>query len=510
MLPEPLTRSSDQLEKGERYLQGALVENVWTEPRDRIIRLRLIRKDRTGKPTYGQLIFELIGSYHQAALIREQNLEVLARWGGRRSEKRQPRVEVGKTYLMPSQDRLLPTREDRVNFIDRLDKGEGPVAEWFSRTIVGMDKHTARELCFRAGIQATDPLSSIDAPVAEKLWTLAAALYDSQAADAGYVWLENSTHFFSALEPTSRGEGNYDAVFSVSEAIRLAHRPAGGPSEASRLAYSRLEKARIRVSKRLEAMRRDLEEASTAVGLEKMGSALLAQLGKVCPGAIVAELQDVFDPARGNIKIELDPSRTPAENAESLLKRAGRFRRRMKRLPARIEETERLLGEITEKMNNRNQDARDREESEWLERRGLLDRRGSKGNKLDKGQAHPRRYKTSQGWQVLVGRNNKENDQLTHRVAAQNDIWFHAYGYAGAHVVLRREDHKNEPGVRNLEEAAAIAAYWSKGRTAKKVAVVYTLVKYVSKSRGAAPGKATLRREKTIMAILMLPRDGAE
>ena len=84
-------------------------------------------------------------------------------------------------------------------------------------------------------------------------------------------------------------------------------------------------------------------------------------------------------------------------------------------------------------------------------------------------------------------------------MAAQNDLWFHAHGYPGSHVVLRREGRKEEPDKRALEEAAAVAAYWSKGKTAKKVSVVYTQVKYVTKPRGGAPGQALLKREKSIV-----------
>ena len=113
--------------------------------------------------------------------------------------------------------------------------------------------------------------------------------------------------------------------------------------------------------------------------------------------------------------------------------------------------------------------------------------------------ARPRRYLTSSGWSVWAGRNNRENDILTHKLAAQNDVWFHAHGYAGSHVILRREGRKEDPSRRTLEEAAAVAAYWSKGRTANKVPVAYTLAKYVSKPRGGAPGLATMKREKTIM-----------
>ena len=129
------------------------------------------------------------------------------------------------------------------------------------------------------------------------------------------------------------------------------------------------------------------------------------------------------------------------------------------------------------------------------------DQRPKKG---DAARAHPRRYRTSSGWTVWVGRNQRENDQLTHRMASREDLWFHASGYPGSHVVLRREGRKEEPGARTIEEAAALAAYWSKGRSARKVPVVYTRVKHVSKPRGGAPGLAVLRREKTVIVAPLL------
>ena len=111
----------------------------------------------------------------------------------------------------------------------------------------------------------------------------------------------------------------------------------------------------------------------------------------------------------------------------------------------------------------------------------------------------PRRYRTSDGWLVLVGRNERENDRLSLKVASPNDYWFHTHGSPGSHVVLRREDRKDEPSRKTLEEAAALAGHWSKQKTSSKAAVIYTLAKYVTKPRGAKPGSVTVRREKLIM-----------
>ena len=85
-------------------------------------------------------------------------------------------------------------------------------------------------------------------------------------------------------------------------------------------------------------------------------------------------------------------------------------------------------------------------------------------------------YVTDDGWVILAGRNNKENDFLTHRNAEQNDFWFHAHGYPGSHVILKRDGRKDEPSKLSIEQAAAVAAFWSKGKTAKKLRLTISVV----------------------------------
>ena len=119
---------------------------------------------------------------------------------------------------------------------------------------------------------------------------------------------------------------------------------------------------------------------------------------------------------------------------------------------------------------------------------------------------NPRRYVTRDGWTVLVGRTNKENDYLTHVLAKPNDLWFHVHGAAGSHVVLRREGRKDNPSAKTVEETASIAAHYSKARHSGKVPVIYTEKRYVRKPRKGAPGLALCTREKSIM---VRPADAA-
>ena len=225
----------------------------------------------------------------------------------------------------------------------------------------------------------------------------------------------------------------------------------------------------------------------------------------VPPGASAVELPDVYDvTGEGRVRIRLDPRRTAADNGQRLLRLAGRYRRRLQVLPERLErlqQEERDLDQLLRRLGR----GETVEDNEVEQRMGDRAPGARAGNARPEAGIHPRRYRTSQGWSVWAGRSNRENDQLTHVVAAPDDIWFHARGYPGTHVVLRREGRAEGPSGRTLEEAAGIAAFWSKGKTAKKVPVSYTAVKHVTRPRGGAAGEALLRREKTLVVAPALP-----
>ncbi len=141
---------------------------------------------------------------------------------------------------------------------------------------------------------------------------------------------------------------------------------------------------------------------------------------------------------------------------------------------------------------------------------GIAADRGPTEAAAERAGIHPRRYALADGWIVLVGRSNKENDLLTHKAARPRDIWFHARGVAGSHVVLQRGDRKDNPSKVVLDQAASIAAYYSKARTSRHAPVIYTEKRYVRKPRKAPPGLAVCIREKVLMAEPRLPATAAE
>jgi predicted ribosome quality control (RQC) complex YloA/Tae2 family protein len=284
--------------------------------------------------------------------------------------------------------------------------------------------------------------------------------------------------------------------------------------------------------------------------LRRGAEAILSHLHEVTKGDTRFECPDWAREGE-TLRVELDPAKTPVQNAEELFRRARRWDRgephRRRRLEGIDKATARLsalevkvrdadappgesafdrrLDEALGMFRRRRSaatgsapDAGSRADSRGADRAGDAGGSGraaaetprDRRDRKDGRGFHPRSYQTKDGWTVLVGRSNQENDYLTHRMAHPEDYWFHAHGVPGSHVVLRREGRKDNPSSKTIEEAAAIAAFFSKARHSSRAPVIYTLKKYVRKPRGAKAGLAMCQREKSIMVLPKDPGEGRE
>ncbi len=481
----------------EKYLVRARVVAVEAEHRERILRLRLERRDRQGRASFGVLVCELIPNKVRFILHRQADGAILGYWG---------KSPGGASYQPPEPSgRLLPGTDALSAWHDRLARADAPLEKAARRWLAGADAAAVRELIFRS--QPSDP-----AEPATALWSAAAKAYTSSVAGHSYVWQEGGRFHFSALEPR-RLQGAYEQFDAVSAGIWAAcqrERAQRRAQQARQQVRQRLSQALKNARRRLAAMQAELDEAKHAEEYKRKGHALWANMGQLSGRLAQVELADLFDlEGHSTLRIDLDVNRSLAANATAYLKAAQKYERRQQVLPQR-------LAELGRQCDQYERWIRAVDTGTWESKAALQNWLESKVTSADKAaskqpSAHPRRYRTSTGWSVWAGRNNKENDVLTHKMAAQNDLWFHARGYAGSHVILRSEGRKEAPNKQTIAEAAALAAYWSKGKTAKKVSVAYTLVKHVTKPRGSAPGQAVLRREKTIVVEpALLRKESAE
>lgn len=218
----------------------------------------------------------------------------------------------------------------------------------------------------------------------------------------------------------------------------------------------------------------------------------------------------IEDPA-GVVEIHLDPKLTPVQNAQKFFEKAKRSRLAHEQASRRrimLQETEELAARLLAILDAAN--TREGVKQFLAENRRELEKLGI-GEKSDARQQLPFRvFTVDGGFEVWAGKSSKNNDQLTLKHAQPDDLWFHARGAAGSHVVLKVKSGKGEPGKKAKEQAAGIAAYFSKMKNAKMVPVAMTERKYVRKPKGTAPGSVLVEREKVIFAQPSLPNNVQE
>jgi predicted ribosome quality control (RQC) complex YloA/Tae2 family protein len=291
-----------------------------------------------------------------------------------------------------------------------------------------------------------------------------------------------------------------------------------------------LDHAERTLARRVEALEGDRSRARERVRDRHKAEILLAHLHEIRRGASRVGLPDPYADSPGSqIEIELDPSLSPHENAARLFRAAKRGERGEERIESRLRTareglagiaalrrvlTDRPPKEALDQLETFHREAGiqgfrlrgDQREIRLGRRTAMAPRTGRPGQ--PSGAHHPigpRTFTTSDGWEVWVGRNNTQNDQITHRLSNPHDYWLHVVGVPGSHVILRRPSRNAIPKPSTLEEAASIAAFYSKARKLTRVPVIYTERKFVTKPRRGKPGQALCSREREILVRPRLP-----
>lgn len=253
---------------------------------------------------------------------------------------------------------------------------------------------------------------------------------------------------------------------------------------------SRLRDEAKRASRAAGSLNRRLENTPDPVEARALGDLILARIHEVPRGADSVELEG-FDGT--GVAVELDPRQTPSDNAARYYSEAAKAERALERLPglvaearARADRFEALLARV------RADDVTSDEVRDALPQVLETTRRAPKVTALPY-----RPYRSSGGLEIRVGRGAKFNDDLTFHHSRPSDIWLHARHTAGAHVILRWDSDDNPPA-RDLEEAAILAALYSKARTSASVPVDWTRRKHVRKPRKAPRGTVSIDRVGTV------------
>ncbi len=482
-----------------KHLTGAKLLGVRQMGMDRVLYLDFEATNELGDLVNITVAAEIMGRHSNIILI-DGDGKVMD------SIKRVDQEMSGVRPILPGIRYTEPPRQDKLNLLETDD-----------------ETLKARILSEKSADLAKSLMGSLEGFSSVLTREITAYTIHGQDADKNALTKDQWDRLFFFLgkirESLRTGEGKFTTVFDQDGKSRefsfvditqygalVVSKTYGSPSALLDSFYServRLERMKQRsndllrmllnttdrLARKIAAQKEELAACADREELKKKGELLTANLWKMKKGDRVVTVEDYYNDNR-EMDIELDPALSPVDNAQKYYKEYRKAATAEKMLQKLIVEGEAELQYVDSVFDAV---SRTSGESELLEIRQELSEQGylknyKNKNKLLKAQP-PLKYRTSDGYLVWCGRNNKQNDKLTCRDARPWDIWFHTQGFAGSHVILVTEGTDlNDLPDRTVEEAAAIAAWNSKARGAALIPVDYTQVKNVKKPNGAKPG----------------------
>jgi predicted ribosome quality control (RQC) complex YloA/Tae2 family protein len=472
------------------------------------------------------VVIEWLGGRPDVVIIQAEREEVLATLRAPAGAHASRRAR-GAHYAWPPRahrpDYARATREQVEAALERAPDADRVRA--LARGFAGLPPYLAYE-ALRSGRDVASALRAIAAAAFEPV------LYEGVTEDPALPHAFVSPIPLPSLE--ERRSGRAGSLFRLMEHAHAALLRSEQDGEARSRFLGSLTTEERRLMRLHERLREESAEAAAAPQMRRQAEALLVHLPEIPRGASRFVCPDPQD-LESVLEIPLDPRRSPSGNADAIFRRARRLERGAAMRGRRIRAIEEAVARISVLRSQaaglpvatRGEELLRGALGPFARGRATLAEKAPKGSERTskrpaspaaggRGPAsrgrpderfHPRIYKTREGWTVIVGRSNQENDYVTHALARPDDYWFHAHGCPGSHVVLRREGRKDNPSVRTLEETAAIAAWFSKARTSRKAPIVYTLKKYVRRPRKGPPGLALVTREKLILVEPKAPPD---
>ena len=479
-----------------KRLGGATVTAVRQDDTDRILYIDFLATNEMGEKERLTLVVEIMAQYSNVILINDDHIIVDAL----------KRVDYSKSsyrLVLPNVEYKWPPKQDKMNVFTADTKellGRLPVSNSraYLSAIEGISPLVARELEGKPQEEAIELLRSY-----------------KEGSDKFYLIKdENGRPFEFSFMPI----GQYGTAVTVEEfdsASELLDEYYATRDSMERMAQRTasirkiLTNAKERIVRKLDAQRIELSECDDRETLRIYAELINANLYKLEKGHEFYELENYYDD-NNILKVPVDPALTPAQNSQKYFKLYKKTFAREKILKGQIEKNLADLEYIDSvfdalsRVENEKDIAAIRaellEEGYISNKYALSGKISKKGYQKGKGVSSlpPIRYETSDGYTVLVGRNNLQNDKLSMKTAAKLDMWMHTKGFPGSHVIIENKD--GAVSDRAIEEAAIIAAYHSTAGDAKKIPVDYTLVKNLKKPTGARPGKVIFHENWTIYA----------
>lgn len=490
-----------------KRLSGAKLADIRQPGLERLLYFDFDATDELGDSVRLTLAAEIMGKYSNVILLdgEERIVDALKRVDAEMSSQRL--ILPGLRYaLPPPQDKLCLLSCEADEVLARLDgrvKNE-PLNKALLSTLQGVSPVVCRELEHLTGRGADLLTKEMSSEQKDRLRFFlnrtAQTIRDTAGVPCMVRELKGKPVDISFLEVTQYGRA---AVVSRKESFsELLDDFYAERDRIERMRVKSQDLLRLlsnhadRLSRKVNAQHAELEQCANREQLRVCGDLLNANLYRLDKGAESVTLENFYEEMKP-ITIKLDPALDPTRNAQKYYKEYRKARTAEQMLAVQIDQAEQEIAYIDTVFDALSRAETERELGEIrqeLSEQGYL--RAAKGKQKPPAMLGPITFRSSEGFLILVGRNNRQNDKLTLKQASNNDLWFHTKNIPGSHTVVVTEG--KTPGEATIREAAMLAAFHSKAKNSAQVPVDYTQIRHVNKPQGAKPGMVIYVQHQTL------------
>ncbi|MEH6938198.1 NFACT RNA binding domain-containing protein [Bacillus sp. JJ664] len=472
-----------------KHLNGGIIESITQNERERIVRMRVRSRNEVGDEQIRTLIIELMGRHSNIILLDDERQIILD------SIKHVPMAVNRHRIIQPGSSYVLPPKQEKqdpfaqmteAEFLNIISNEDQPTAQVLVQEFAGISPLFANEVVYRNKDSLFESFVSLIDDIQERRYT--PSLYRFQSKEQFYfiemTHLKGEQTTFSSLSELLD-------VFYFGKAERDRVKQQSGDLE--KILQNELSKNK----KKLKKLERSLVDTEKADAIQLQGELITANMFALKKGMTEVEVVNYYDENGGTITIPLSPLKTPSENAQSYFTKYTKLKNSVahihEQIKLTIEEND-YLETVLQQIESAS--PRDLEEirEELAETGYVRKKKSKKPQKNNKQKVTLDEFVSTTGELLLVGKNNKQNDYLTNKLASRDELWFHTKDIPGSHVVIRAK----EPSETAIKEAAIIAAYFSKARQSSSVPVDYTEIRHVKKPNGSKPGFVIYEQNNTV------------
>ena len=475
-----------------KHIGNGRITSISQPKLERIISLHIEHLNELGDLCEKKLIIEIMGKHSNIIFCDDKDmiLDSIKHVSAQMSSVRE--VLPGRTYFIPdTMEKSDPLSVNEKKFLDTLKEKPVPLGKAIYTSFTGISPVIAEDICFLAGLDSQLPASELDEDTFLHLFRQFSYYMDdirgchfhpciyydgTSPKDFGAVALSHFSNY-TKQEFTSISEVLNTYYATKNTLTRIRQKSA----DLRHVVQTALERNR----KKYDLQKKQLRDTENREKYKVYGELIHTYGYNLAPNS--RELTALNYYTNEEITIPLDPTLTPAENAQKYFNKYNKQKRTFEALTELIQETAddiHYLESISNSLDIALTEADLIQIKEELMQTGYVRRKYTK--KKEKITSRPMHYISSDGYHMYVGKNNLQNEELTFSFANGNDWWFHAKGAPGSHVIVKTGG--DELPDRTFEEAGRLAAYYSKNRGSDKVEIDYVEKKHVKKPNGSKPG----------------------